>query len=868
MNAEAITTVLPPRQASSEQQRHRLLKLYDRFHPVQGWGSFIILALALLVVGMSFQDGAWVPVPGLQSLLLLSAVTGLGLAKVRVPAILLHPLGLAIGAVLVIWRAMELSEETSILASLPEMWGRVDVWYEAATNDGISTDLLPFTLLLLSMAWMIGYASSFFAFRSSNAWVMVVLGGVAILTNLSFLPPVLSFSSKFFLFTLLAMLLVVRLNDVQNEQRWRVRGIRFEMVNGWLTMHAAVWFALLVMVLAAMLPLKVYVSRDLADLWNTARTPISSFEEDVARLLAGIPSRKNVPGRFFGKTLPFIGSISFGGEAVFWANSDYPSYWLSNTYSEYTPQGWKAGETNKLEVGPNTIPPPRPGWSKREEIEQSVQLNFDSDSFLAGGNLDWLSHDAVVETLRPKDFVIDLHNPESDAALPEDIQQVAQAIRDAGEPPQRFVESYISRMLPSDLVLNSVGFVTDEHGNGNMVVQSLNIERKPSAVPEIVSWKFSSRQPENHPYAMVSYVSVATDDDLRNASTNYSAFLTDHYLQLPESLPQRVRDKAADLTVGKDNPYDKAVAISDYLRSETFTYSQEIEAPPRDADGVDYFLFETQTGYSDYFASSMVVMLRSVGVPSRLAAGYAPGEYDPENDVRVIRDFDSHGWVQVFFPEYGWIDFEPTPRWPVHERRMSGAAVAGGLSPSGGDTGAINDPSEFLDPFDEIGLAGPGGINTGVSFGSNFFPNIDFVAVGTRAGIVAGAIAAIWLLLYWIWNLGLRGLSPVEKAYARMNRVGTIAGLKRRAYQTPDEYAAMLAGFLGEAAPSARRIAQEFAALRYTGGNAPSDENAVADDADPHDGDDGDEMEQAWRSIRGALIGRAFKRLLPGGNQA
>ena len=110
------------------------------------------------------------------------------------------------------------------------------------------------------------------------------------------------------------------------------------------------------------------------------------------------------------------------------------------------------------------MPPPRPEWLKRAEVEQTVQLNFDSDNFLAGGDLDWLSHDAVVETLRPKEFVIDLQNPDSDAELPEDIQRVAQSIRDEGEPPQRFVESYISRMLPSDLVLNSVGFVANEHG--------------------------------------------------------------------------------------------------------------------------------------------------------------------------------------------------------------------------------------------------------------------------------------------------------------------------------------------------------------------------------------------------------------------
>ncbi len=855
MSSEAIATILPPRREPGKEERHRLLKIYDRFHPAQGWGSFVLLLLSLLIIGMSVQDGAWVPVPGLQSLLVTSAIVGLGLAKVRIPAILPLVAGVLIGAVLVTWRAMELADSTTALAALPEMWDRLAVWYDAATNDGISTDLLPFTMALLSMAWLIGFFSSFFVFRFNNAWVTVVLGGVAILTNLSFLPPTLNFSSKFFIFTLLAMLLVVRLNDVQNEQRWKLRGIRFEMVNGWLTMHGAIWFALLVMLLAALLPMKVYVSRDLANWWNTARSPISSFEEDVARLLAGIPSRKNVPGRFFGKTLPFIGSISFGGEAVFWASSDYPSYWLSNTYSEYTSQGWKAGETTEIEVGPETVPPPRPEWLRREDVEQTVQLNFDSDSFLAGGNLDWLSHNAVVETLRPKNFAIDLHNPETDAGLPEDIQEVAQILRDSGEPPQRFVESYISRILPDDLVLNSVGFAEDEHGTGGMVVHMLNIERKPSAIPEIVSWSFAQRQPENHPYAMVSYVSVATDDELRSASANYSAFITDHYLQLPASLPQRVRDKAEELTADKDNAFDKAQAVSDYLRSETFKYSQEIEAPPRDADGVDFFLFETQTGYSDYFASAMVVLLRAAGVPTRLAAGYAPGELDPESNVRVIRDFDSHGWVQVFFPEYGWIDFEPTPRWPEHKRDFTNSPGSPAALSGSGGTDFVGDPSEFLDPFDDIGDPGLSVIDSGASFGSNLFTSVDWVTVGTRTGIVAGTVALSWLLLYWLWNLGLRGLSPVEKAYTRMNRLGAIAGVRRRAYQTPNEYAATLAGPLGEAAPAARRIAQEFAALRYTSHSAEIDE----------DGDD--EMDRSWRRIRRVLIGRAFRRLLPGGNQ-
>jgi len=200
---------------------------------------------------------------------------------------------------------------------------------------------------------------------------------------------------------------------------------------------------------------------------------------------------------------------------------------------------------------------------------------------------------------------------------------------------------------------------------------------------------------------MISYVSVATDDDLREASTEYSSFVTDHYLQLPPAFPEEVRALAERVTDGQDNPLDKALAIEGYLRGPDFTYSQDIDAPPAEADGVEWFLLETRTGYSDYYASSMAVMLRAVGVPARMAAGYAPGELN-EYGQRVIRDSDSHGWVQVYFPDYGWIDFEPTPNWPQHERSSQPVLPVSGF----GDDPIEEDPDELLDPFDVEGEGG------------------------------------------------------------------------------------------------------------------------------------------------------------------
>ena len=100
---------------------------------------------------------------------------------------------------------------------------------------------------------------------------------------------------------------------------------------------------------------------------------------------------------------------------------------------------------------------------------------------------------------------------------------------------------------------------------------------------------------------------------------------------------------ALELTAQADTPFDRAAAIEAYL--ETYPYTHEIDPPPFDADGVDYFLFDLKKGYSEYFASSMTVLLRAAGIPARLATGYTPGTQVDE-DTFLVRDNDSHGWVE------------------------------------------------------------------------------------------------------------------------------------------------------------------------------------------------------------------------------
>lgn len=163
------------------------------------------------------------------------------------------------------------------------------------------------------------------------------------------------------------------------------------------------------------------------------------------------------------------------------------------------------------------------------------------------------------------------------------------------------------------------------------------------------------------------YVSTATVNELRAASTEYPPELLNRYTGLPGSVPERVRTLAKEITEGITNPYDKAKAIETYLR-ENYPYDLNVPAPPEDGDVADYFLFELKKGYCDYYATTMVVLARANGLPARFVSGFAPGSYDAPNAEYVVRELNAHSWAEIYFPGIGWIEFEPTSSIPAIER--------------------------------------------------------------------------------------------------------------------------------------------------------------------------------------------------------
>ena len=145
---------------------------------------------------------------------------------------------------------------------------------------------------------------------------------------------------------------------------------------------------------------------------------------------------------------------------------------------------------------------------------------------------------------------------------------------------------------------------------------------------------------------------------LREAPADFPRRILDTYLQVP-ALDPRIPALASKIAAGSKNEYDKAANIQLYLMTH-YSYTLDLSGP-RAEDPLANFLFVRRSGHCEYFASAMTMMLRSIGIPARYATGFLPGEYNDVAGDYIIRESDAHAWVEVYFPSYGWITFDPTP---------------------------------------------------------------------------------------------------------------------------------------------------------------------------------------------------------------
>jgi transglutaminase-like putative cysteine protease len=364
-----------------------------------------------------------------------------------------------------------------------------------------------------------------------------------------------------------------------------------------------------------------------------------------------------------------------------------------------------------------------------------------------------------------------------------------------------------------------------------------DLAESPDGVLDLAALKAAPALPAGATYHARSALGAATVAQLRAAGTDYPQWVTDRYLQLPATLTPRTRELALQIAAGKDTPYDIAVAVTEYLRAH-IRYTQTVPPIPRGREPLDWFLFDLRRGFCNYYASAEVILLRSLGIPARLAVGFAPGKW--ERGRYLVRDKDAHAWPEVYFPGYGWVEFEPTASQPPI------------LRPSGEEAGDREGREN------RAGLRGlreweqEEDIETpleGLEGGPQMAPTV----ADTRSllwGLIAGGAA---LLAYGVWRargrlrtplpvllergmerLGMEpppvvrkwaaysSLPSLVRAYLEVNRALARLGIPPSPAETPAERGARLLARVPQAAPWVEQLLRGYHAAVY--GRGPADD--------------------------------------------
>ena len=350
-------------------------------------------------------------------------------------------------------------------------------------------------------------------------------------------------------------------------------------------------------------------------------------------------------------------------------------------------------------------------------------------------------------------------------------------------------------------------------------------------------------------YNVQSTVSVADESSLRAASSDYPAWIEEIYLQMPETITPETVDLAVEITAPYDNAYDKASAVQRYLR-ENISYDDQIDAPPEGVEPVHYTLFVSKRAYCTYYASAMTMMLRSQGIPARIVNGYAQGEFVEDANVYRVRANNAHTWVEVYFPQYGWIQFEPTASIPVVAR------------PESADAGDGSDPNTVsaVSDLDREALLGEEELNpaedpTDLLQDLPRNEGADEAALSAQArllwlvrggvGLLVLALAGAALLLAGRYNRRVE--ASVEGSYSRLESWSNWLGVTLRPVETPYERADRLAVAVPAGKTPIRNLTQYYVLSRFSPGRGADQQIDPAAE---------------WRALRPVFLRESIRRRL------
>ncbi len=769
----------PPFQADNDGRTERLPTPRRRFRgSLTSYLTFLLLLFLFLTVTLSLERAEWAPtMPSLTVVLVLALLTGWALAGRPWRGVWHHLLALVLGAVVTLLWVSRMAPGTTW--GMQQSLSAISSWLRAAFAGGSDQGELAFALFLIALTWAVGYLGAWSVFRGRKAWWAIVPAAVVLLINLANLPK--DFHIHFYMFLLASCLLLAHSHFVGRQREWLRQGLVYPRQAPSFLLAQAFGFALVGVGMAWLLP----STAPLGDMVAKVQKPAEFVQDKLDRLFTSLTVKKpiQVIGDE-GKGLPFGGTpFELGEKTLFVTKSALPWYWKSRTYDAYTSQGWLSSPEIQVPLQvPLDAPLPLPE-GKAETVTASIIMKVYTLKLFSPAYPQEFSLPSVADVRPLEAFILDMNDASQDSKLPPELAAIAGTLRSqAGA--GTLVDSSAHQLLPPEYQMLETIRTTAKFPKfrvGRRVVDGGDI----ASVRKEGIRLLGPRQG----YQVTWAVPKATPEELGQAGTKYPDWIAQRYLQLPATLPDKVKQLSATITANASTPYDKAQNIMIYLLMR-YPYNRDVPGPPENEDYVDYFLFSRPEGFCEHFASAMTVMLRSVGVPARFVVGYMGGSWNKGLQGYEVKEKDYHAWVEVYFPGYGWVQFDPTP--------------------AGGDAVEFDIPPEDFEfpgaPQEEPPAAPAPAASTQPR---SWFTMFSWAL----AGVMGLAFAWLWIRFWFSWQDPKRSFT--EDMYGRMCRLATLARLKPQRYQTPEEFARRLSYSLPAGTPYIQTIAGAYIKDRY-----------------------------------------------------
>jgi len=650
-------------------------------------------------------------------------------------------------------------------ASLEEQFASVAGRLFFSTSDFFARkpveDPLFFIALMSITFWIISSWAGFTLVRNQNYLGAVLPSaiGLIIIQNYDNGIPGRLWFLAFFAF--IALLLLGRLQFLQNKNSWRVRRIFLSPDNSVDLTSSMAIAAGLIIIVAWTVPASLSSMKSAVKTWNQITRPWREFTNNMENAVSALESPSGgTRGQYFGSELalgrgfPLSDLVMFKVETPDLPFDQKPPryYWRGRTYDRFVNGQWYTSGT------------------VREEYSPSVTNPFN----------------VYMQDKPPAHFVFNTGKT-----------------------------TFSLLYSPAEPIWVSRPGIT-------FAIPALNGK-------DIIAWHAYPALRGGESYQVDAILSNPNRQQLQEAGINYPEWVTQKYLQLPKAFSPRIKELAAEITAGTQTPFEKSLAITRYLR-ENIKYAPTIPEVPRNKDPLEWVLFEYKQAYCVYYASAEVLMLRSVGVPARMAVGFAEGQHERNSNKFVVRRFDAHAWPEVYFPGIGWVEFEPTAGQRPLDRPLppQDSANANNLGPL---VGLPEDNRDFAsrEQIDQ-GLTGPLQPTTPVFPIVYLIPLIAVVAaltvflsqryaLSTRVPIFlratierTGIEVPIWVTRWEKWVK----LSSIERSFESVNFALRYLDQAVPAHTTPIERAEKLTRVLPEQAEQIKILLDEHQTSLYT----------------------------------------------------